>query len=371
MSAIVDEPSRISPLTQNGDLHSLHHAANGDTIEELTKEVEVLKKKLEEERAKFNDVALNVVAQKLDPITSFQLKSRRSLKGHQSKVLALDWSCDKRHIASSSQDGKLVIWDAFSTNKEHVVTMPTTWVMTCAYAPTGSCVTCGGLDNKITLYKLSTDEDISKQKRVIASHTNYISCNQFVFSDQQLLTGSGDSTLKLWDVETGQLMQTFQGHQADVMCLDISPSEAGNIFLSGSADHVALVWDIRSGQYVQIFDGHESDVNSVKFHPSGDAFASGSDDATCRLFDLRADRQVGIYKKDSILFACNSVDLSLSGRLLFAGYNDYCINVWDTLKSVRVSILYAHENRVTSVQVSPDGAALASASWDSTIKVWA
>lgn len=61
MSAIVDEPSRISPLTQNGDLHSLHHAANGDTIEELTKEVEVLKKKLEEERAKFNDVARNLV----------------------------------------------------------------------------------------------------------------------------------------------------------------------------------------------------------------------------------------------------------------------------------------------------------------------
>ncbi|CAF0913428.1 unnamed protein product [Brachionus calyciflorus] len=373
MSVITEEPNRLTPIgAQNGELSSLNLGSNnGDTIEELTREVEALKKKLEEERAKFNDVALNVVAQKLEPITGFQLKARRSLKGHQGKVLAIDWCSDKRHIASSSQDGKLVIWDAFSTNKEHVVTMPTTWVMTCAYGPSGNFVTCGGLDNKITLYKLSTDEDISKQKRVIANHTNYISCNKFLYSDQQLITGSGDSTLKLWDVETGQLMQTFNGHQADVMCLDISPSEAGNIFLSGSSDHVALVWDIRSGQYVQIFDGHESDVNSVKFHPSGDAFATGSDDSTCRLFDLRADRQVGIYKKESILFACNSVDMSLSGRLLFAGYNDYCINVWDTLKSVRVSILYAHENRVTSIQVSPDGAALASASWDSNIKIWA
>ena len=61
--------------------------------------------------------------------------------------------------------------------------------------------------------------------------------------------------------------------------------------------------------------------------------------------------------------------MSLSGRLLFAGYSDYCINVWDTLKSVRVAILYAHENRVTSVQVSPDGASLASGSWDCNIKV--
>ena len=84
------------------------------------------------------------------------------------------------------KDGKLVIWDGFSTNKEHVVTMPTTWVMTCAYAPSGSFITCGGLDNKITLYKITSDEDMSKQKRVIANHTNYISCNKFMYSDQQV-----------------------------------------------------------------------------------------------------------------------------------------------------------------------------------------
>lgn len=59
MSAIVDEPSRVLPLTQNGDFHIMNAISNGDTIEELTKEVEVLKKKLEEERAKFNDIACN------------------------------------------------------------------------------------------------------------------------------------------------------------------------------------------------------------------------------------------------------------------------------------------------------------------------
>ncbi len=37
----------------------------------------------------------------------------------------------------------------------------------------------------------------------------------------------------------------------------------------------------------------------------------------CRLFDLRADRQVGIYKKDSVIFGCNSVDMSLSGIIIF------------------------------------------------------
>jgi guanine nucleotide-binding protein subunit beta-5 len=76
---------------------------------------------------------------------------------------------------------------------------------------------------------------------------------------------------------------------------------------------MVLIWDMRSGQCVQSFEGHESDVNSVKFHPSGDAVATGSDDATCRLFDLRADKEVAIYSKESIIFGVNSVDFSVSG----------------------------------------------------------
>lgn len=61
--------------------------------------------------------------------------------------------------------------------------------------------------------------------------------------------------------------------------------------------------------------------------------------------------------------------LPLSGRLLFTGYNDYTINVWDVLKGTRATILFGHENRVSRVRVSPDGTALCSASWDSTLRV--
>lgn len=59
----------------------------------------------------------------------------------------------------------------------------------------------------------------------------------------------------------------------------------------------------------------------------------------------------------------------LLGRLLFAGYNDYTVNVWDTLKCVRVCLLYGHENRLSCLQVSPDGTALSTGSWDNTLRV--
>lgn len=57
------------------------------------------------------------------------------------------------------------------------------------------------------------------------------------------------------------------------------------------------------------------------------------------------------------------------GRMLFTGYNDYTINVWDVLKGTRVSVLFGHENRVSRLRVSPDGTALCSASWDNTLRV--
>lgn len=44
--------------------------------------------------------------------------------------------------------------------------------------------------------------------------------------------------------------------------------------------HINVIIKITLGQCVQTFDGHESDINTVKFHPSGDAIATGSDDAT-------------------------------------------------------------------------------------------
>lgn len=350
----------------------------GNTIDALQDEVKNLKLSLEIENSKLEDVAFFSVAARLDSIGNLNLKTRRILKANNGKVLCIDWCQDKRRLVSSSQDGRLMVWDAFpNSNKlEHIISLPTTWILTCAFAPSSNFIAAGGLDNRITAYPIVADDDSSMKKRPIGTHTSYTSCCQFLGNDQQILTGSGDSTCALWNVECGSLIQSFQGHHLDVLSLDVSPSETGNTFVSVGCDRRALIWDTRVGHcgahpFVHSFKTHIADINSVKFYPSGDAVVTGSDDTTCRLYDLRADREVAVYEKDSILFGVNSVDLSISGRILFAGGSDHTINVWDILKSQRICTLFGHENRVNSVQVSSDGTALASASWDHTIRVWA
>jgi len=174
------------------------NANASEKMASLVREAENLKTKLEEERQKLNDVNLSNIAERLEQIAYVNIKPRKVLKGHQAKVLCTDWSPDKRHIISSSQDGRLIIWDAFTTNKEHAVTMPTTWIMACAYAPSGNFVACGGLDNKVTVYPITSDEEMAAKKRTVGTHTSYMSCCIYPNSDQQILTGSGDSTCALW-----------------------------------------------------------------------------------------------------------------------------------------------------------------------------
>lgn len=75
---------------------------------------------------------------------------------------------------------------------------------------------------------------------------------------------------------------------------------------------------------------------SPQFFPNGEAICTGSDDATCRLFDLRADQELIVYSHESIICGITSVAFSRSGRLLLAGYDDFNCNIWDSLKAERV-----------------------------------
>jgi len=343
----------------------------GDVQEKIAAakaEAERLKEKIKQKKDGLADTTLRAVAADVDALPRINMKVRRVLKGHLAKVYAMHWAADKRHLVSASQDGKLIVWDGYTTNKVHAIPLRSSWVMTCAYAPSGNFVACGGLDNICSIYNLKTKEGVVRVARELSAHTGYLSCCRFI-SDRQIITSSGDMTCLLWDVETGMKSTEFADHTGDVMSLTLAADK--NIFVSGACDATAKVWDIRTGKCVQTFAGHDSDINAVQFFPNGEAFATGSDDASCRLFDLRADRELNQYTHDNILCGITSVAFSISGRLLFAGYDDFNCNVWDTLKGERVGVLQNHDNRVSCLGVSSDGMALCTGSWDSLLKIWA
>jgi len=301
------------------------------------------------------------------------LRPRRVLKGHFGKIYAMHWCSDSKHLVSASQDGKLIIWNGFTTNKVHAVPLRSSWVMTCAYSPTGQYVACGGLDNLCSVYRLPSSGDVNpgggqKTYAELAQHEGYLSCCRFI-EDNRIITSSGDSTCILWDVETKCPVQIFNDHGGDVMSVSIF--EEKGIFVSGSCDATAKLWDYKTGACSQTFHGQESDINSVAFYPDGNAFGTGSDDSSCRFFDCRAYGQLQKYCDNKILCGITSVSFSLTGRLLFAGYDDYNCIAWDTMKGIFVNQLKGHDNRVSCLGTTKNGEALCTGSWDTLLKIWA
>lgn len=236
---------------------------------------------------------------------------------------------------------------------------------------------CGGLDNLCTVFKVPTDGSTSDNLRPhkeLSHHEGYLSCCRFVGDSNptQILTSSGDSTCILWDIEQSRPTAVFNDHTGDVMC--VSAFESASTFVSGSVDSTAKIWDMRTGQCVKTFLGHDSDINTVQFFPDGNAFASGSDDSSMKLFDIRAYGQVNHYANDKILCGITSLSFSQSGRLLFAGYDDFNFFAWDTAHADLVKDKWdhaPHDNRVSCLQVSKDGKALCTGSWDTFLKIWA
>ena len=96
-----------------------------------------------EDRKQKCDTTLDKEVEQLEPIGRIQMRMRRTLRGHLAKIYAMHWASDSRNLVSASQDGKLIVWDSYSTNKVHAIPLRSSWVMTCAYAPSGNYVACG------------------------------------------------------------------------------------------------------------------------------------------------------------------------------------------------------------------------------------
>jgi WD40 repeat protein len=82
------------------------------------------------------------------------------LCGRTGKVYSCQWNAsDNFRLLSAAQDGKLIVWNALSSLKEHVVPLRTSWVMSCAYSPSGLLVAGSGLERVCTVYRLPPIKD--------------------------------------------------------------------------------------------------------------------------------------------------------------------------------------------------------------------
>ncbi|KAK0626411.1 hypothetical protein B0T14DRAFT_534566 [Immersiella caudata] len=119
--------------------------------------------------------------------------------------------------------------------------------------------------------------------QTLEGHGDSVQSVAFSRDGQQLVSGSDDGTIKVWDATSGQCLQTLEGHGDWVR--SVAFSRDGQQLVSGSADHTIKVWDATSGQCLQTLEGHGDWVQSVAFSRDGQQLVSGSDDRTIKVWD--------------------------------------------------------------------------------------
>ncbi len=175
-----------------------------------------------------------------------------------------------------------------------------------------------------------------------------------------------DRTVRLWDVQTGQLKRTLTGNNGKKQSLAFSPD--GEI-LAGAEDSAVRFWDARTGQLKRTLTGHNGRVNEVAFSPDSQTLASAGSDGTIKLWDVPSGTVQQTLKGYS--GGVNSVAFSPDGKILVSGGSDVIkmnkmsirglgvakVRLWDVRTGSLQRTLKTDAAR--DVAFSPDGKLLA------------
>ena len=258
----------------------------------------------------------------------------------------------------------------FFTYEEASPHLITTWeghtdrVQSVSFSPDGTLVASAG-DTTVKLWNVETGEHIG----TLGGQKDG-GFNSLAFSPDggTLATSSWNGGFKLWDVATRTEVFNFilgGGHY-----LVFSPD--GGTVATASWDRTVRLWDLATKTRVANLEGHTDKVASLAFSPDGGTVATASWDRTVRLWDLATKTQVGTL--EGHLYEVHSVSFSPDGATLASG-SSYSprldmLKLWDVSTRMEIANLKGHITTVTSVAFSPVGSTLASASWDLTVRLW-
>ena len=142
--------------------------------------------------------------------------------------------------------------------------------------------------------------------RIFTGHlSDNVNCVSWHPNCNYIITGADDKTARLWDIQSGRCVRLLAGSGYGINQVRVSPS--GQFAAGADYNGVVHVWDLGSGRKIHELraEGKDMDstqrpmIHSMSYSPCGSAIATGSDDSSIRVWDVR-----GLAKKGSLFHLC-------------------------------------------------------------------
>ncbi|WVQ94308.1 hypothetical protein IAU59_001387 [Kwoniella sp. CBS 9459] len=215
-------------------------------------------------------------------------------------------------------------------------------------------VVSAGCDREVKVWNVDTGELLHS----LRGHTSTIRCLKVLDRRPIAVSGSRDHTVRVWDIERGRLLHVLDGHEESVRCIEI----AGNMAVSGSYDFTARIWNLETGECVHVLRGHYHQIYSVAF--DGVIVITGSLDSTIRVWSAATGECLALLQGHTALVG----QLQLSGSKLITGGSDGRVIIFDLSSLTTIYRLCAHDNSVTCLQF--DDRFIVSGGNDGRVKLW-
>jgi WD40 repeat protein len=161
-----------------------------------------------------------------------------------------------------------------------------------------------------------------KQLRELKGHTHTVMSVAFSPDGDRIVSGSRDSSVRVWDVRTGEQLRELRSDANHVIFSPDSPR-----IVSGSESHSVRVWDVQAGKQLRMLRSHTNGVNSVAFSPDGDQIVSGSWDKSVRVWDAKIGEQLKDLKNHN--HTVHAVAFSPDDNQIVTSSSDNPIHIWD------------------------------------------
>ncbi|XP_050087210.1 U5 small nuclear ribonucleoprotein 40 kDa protein [Anopheles aquasalis] len=290
------------------------------------------------------------------------------LEGHGGEIFSTQFHPDGDHLLSAGFDRQIFLWTVYGECENvGVLSGHSGAIMEAHFSPDGSNVYSCATDKVVAVWDVPTCTRIRKLK----GHTHFVnSCSGARRGPTLIVSGSDDSSIKIWDARKRHVISTFDNtYQVTAVCFNDTAEQV----ISGGIDNEIKVWDIRKKEIVYRLRGHTDTITGLSLSPDGSYVLSNSMDSTLRIWDIRpyvpGERCVKVFNGHQHNFEKNLLRCAWSpdGQKISAGSSDRYVYIWDTTSRRILYKLPGHNGSVNDVDFHPSEPIIVSGSSDKTL----